>query len=967
MKQQESDIRANTPKRGLTRWEKVWLVLTVLCTIVVLVATHLPPQYVPKVLSGNINDKVAHAIAYGAITLCYLLAFRKRHDWRVFVIFFCAITIIAIIDEITQPLVERIASPLDIVGDLSGVIAVFTVFSILSWISKSWHRDLADPEIPTPVDTGKASQPTQTPPKDSFQRRPVSIPATANTGDRTCNTWRPPMHTDTHAPQTGSSGYPPDAAYPAVIAADFVGEGPLEIIWQGRWWLVLCIILGVGVAYYIKQQLTPQYTSSAYILVEKPESQVVGNTVQAVGSTSDKYLKTQASMITSRQIIATALRDPNLLSLTTFEDKNDIAELVDSLSAFAGKENDIVEVSATSPYPLDAAQMVNSVVRAYSTWHQANRKLSTADLLKQLNDQFASNREELRLKRRERLLYEQRYPEVVENSEGNLGAESLDSLKTQLVEARLELIQREAHYKRVQQLVDEPETLREFVRDGGVSDYFDPHERERSSLWNELLKTRLQIQSLEGERIVLRSSEAVLQGRQQELEAGIARLDKVFVEKHLTLAEAKAEDARTHVDKLTTMYEKEFATVQGIPSQHPEYAFIISECDMLEKLCDTILEQINDLDLNARFEGLKIHVLEEAVAEEDPSFPQTAQVLGLGLMLGLATGTALTFLRNKIDQRLRSANEITAIIGAPILGSVPSIPKKYVSNNGHRPRPMMHPQASEAYRALRTALLYGSSPERATVVLVTSPGARAGKSTLVSNLGVALAQAGQRTLIVDADLRKPDQHRIFGVDVKKPGLTDVLASKVILKEVIYSSDTPGLDVLPGGSLVSNPTELLSSQTFADILAKLKQDYDRILIDSPPVGVVTDAQILATQCGLTLLVLRANKSLRPLTQQASEALYMVGAEVVGAVVNDVPRKDKHYRYGSVVKDTYGSYGSRGNGRPVKEDPEAAKLSAHLLPQVIGVQGNNPSQPRPASDIDEIKTDNPRASQSDSLPL
>jgi polysaccharide biosynthesis transport protein len=957
-------VRYDTPGSGLTVGEIFWLILTVLCTIVVLVATHLPPHYIPKFVNGNINDKIAHAIAYGAITLCYLLAFRKRHDWRVFVIFFCAITVVAIIDEITQPLVERIASPLDIVSDLSGVIAVFALFSIPSWISKGSYRDTTVPESPTPAAAGNTSQPNQTQTKDNFQRWPVSAASNIITGDKACNTWRHPMHNNTHALQSGNSGYPPEAAYPTAVPAGFMGEGPLEIIWQGRWWLVLCVILGVGGAYFIKQKITPQYTSSAYILVEKPESQVVGNTVQAVGSTSTKYLQTQANMITSRQIITTALRDPNLISLPTFEDQNDVSELVDSLTAFVDKKNDIVEVSATCPYPEDAAQMVNSVVLAYSAWHQANRQLGTADLLMQLNNQFESNRDELRLKRRERLLYEQRFPEVVENSEGNLGVESLDSLKTQLVEARLDLIQSEAHFKRIQELVDEPETLREFVRDGGASDYFNPHERERSALWNELLKTRLQIQSLKGERIVLLSSQNVLQDRQQEFEADIARLDKAFVEKHLTLAEAKAEDTRAHVDKLTAMYETEFAKVQGIPSKHPEYAFIISECDMLEKLCDTILEQINDLDLNARFEGLKIHVLEEAVAQEDPSFPQTAQLWGLGLMLGLATGTALAFLRNKIDQHLRSADEITDLIGVPILGSIPSMPKKYVSSNGRRPRLMAYPQASEAYRALRTALLYGSALDRATVILVTSPGAREGKSTLASNLGVALAQAGQRTLILDADLRKPDLHRIFGVDAKKMGLTDLLAGKVAIEKAVQTTDIPGLDVLPGGSLVSNPTELLSSQTFTDVLTQLKQDYDRILIDSPPVGVMTDAQILATQCGLTLLVLRANKSLRPLTQQASEALYTVGAVVAGAVVNDVSHKDKHYRYSSHIRDTYSSYGNNGNGRPENKEVGVSELSAHLLPQAIVTQHTDSSQPRSAVEIEEIKSKRNSTSQSDS---
>jgi len=185
-------------------------------------------------------------------------------------------------------------------------------------------------------------------------------------------------------------------------------------------------------------------------------------------------------------------------------------------------------------------------------------------------------------------------------------------------------------------------------------------------------------------------------------------------------------------------------------------------------------------------------------------------------------------------------------------------------------------------------------------VLITSPAPVDGKTTLVSNLGIAMAQAGQKTLILDADFRRPMQHEIFKLDHDHKGLSSVLAGTTTLQDAIQPTKTKGLDVLPCGPDVPNPSEMLNSETFARTLEQLCERYDRIVIDSPPVMPVTDSQILAAVCDITLLVLRAERSTRRASQQARDALLSVGAHMLGAVVNDVPRKSARYGY-------YGGYG------------------------------------------------------------
>ena len=179
----------------------------------------------------------------------------------------------------------------------------------------------------------------------------------------------------------------------------------------------------------------------------------------------------------------------------------------------------------------------------------------------------------------------------------------------------------------------------------------------------------------------------------------------------------------------------------------------------------------------------------------------------------------------------------------------------------------------------------------------------------MSNLAIAMAQAGQKTLVVDADFRKPMQHRIFDIDRNEKGLADVVAEVVTLDEAVRTGPVEGLDILSCGTEISNPSEVLNSEAFAKVLNELTERYDRVLIDSPPVGPVADSQILSAICDITLLVLRAEVSTRKHSQHARDSLVGVGGHLLGAIVNGVRRKHGQYGYhsGYGYYSNYGYYG------------------------------------------------------------
>jgi capsular exopolysaccharide synthesis family protein len=285
----------------------------------------------------------------------------------------------------------------------------------------------------------------------------------------------------------------------------------------------------------------------------------------------------------------------------------------------------------------------------------------------------------------------------------------------------------------------------------------------------------------------------------------------------------------------------------------------------------------------------------------------------------LIVGCGLALVSDWRDQRLRSSEEIQASLGLQVLGVVPEMVG--AMSQSHRGMKVYMDPASdiaEAYRTVRTAMYFGL-PEDARTVLVTSPSAGDGKSTLVSNLAISMAQAGRRVLVVDADFRLPVQHKIFDVQVDV-GLSAVMAGQASLDDAIIPTAIENLDLLPCGALPNNPSELLNSRAFAEVLGELAADYDCVLLDSPALMAVADARIASAWCDATVLVVHATRTNRKMAKMAREGLAAVGANIVGVVVNDVSLRDNQHGFYARF-----GYGVTPVGREGHDDGDRALTS------------------------------------------
>jgi capsular exopolysaccharide synthesis family protein len=315
-------------------------------------------------------------------------------------------------------------------------------------------------------------------------------------------------------------------------------------------------------------------------------------------------------------------------------------------------------------------------------------------------------------------------------------------------------------------------------------------------------------------------------------------------------------------------------------------------------------EQLTQMQVNSSAGTGGLTLVTPAQPPAAPSSPKPTEDGLLGLVAGLILGLAAAFLRESLDDAVATKETAEEFGGSTVLAAVPM-----VTSWKKRQRPLvvslarpMSP-AAEAYRSLRTSLQFARQERDLHTILVTSPAAAEGKTSTLSNLGAMFAQTGQRVVLVSCDLRKPRLGQFFGVD-EKTGLTTAILGEQPVEELVKA--VPGDDnlwVLGSGELPPNPAELLNGRRIQEVFSALRELFDLVLIDSPPVLPVTDAVVLARDADATLLVVAAGQTGRGDLQRAAEKLAQVNARVVGLVLNETTKQGSGYGSAYAYGGTY----------------------------------------------------------------
>jgi capsular exopolysaccharide synthesis family protein len=642
-----------------------------------------------------------------------------------------------------------------------------------------------------------------------------------------------------------------------------------------------------GAAAYV-HWTTPVYSATSRILVERETPTILNSDNEQAVSSSKNYLNTQCSLLKSTPIAAAAIEAVDVKSLQSLAGVSDpVAYLKSNLLAELGLKDDLIICTLESPYPQEAAALVNAVVDAYVRFQSAQKRSTASDVLKVLQDERAQREADMKQKSQALMAFKQANGMLsFADEKGNIITQRLGRLSEEITDAQLQTIRAAADYKAAKAALEgDParrgEWLKALQAKGELRDMDAMHQRLSDSAVG--LEVRLATSPNARNHPLIQSAHHLL----EQVKAKMDDEEQKMAQAYLAMSARKLEMAQNAEAAIQARYQDQERLAQDLNARMAEQVALESALSQAERYNEVLDSRINELMTIKQAPAMNIRVLERAEASKSPVRPMPARALIAALAMGLFCGSGLALLRRRMEQRMMSLPEIVALLDLPVLGAIPYIPRRLRQEEMTvRPGVQRNPlsDVAEAHRMIRASISFGLPRASARTILVTSSAAKEGKSTVSSGLAWAMSEAGERVLLIDADFRKPVQHTIFNLGDKAIGLTDVIGGQATLAEAIAPSGINGLDVLPCGTIPISATEIINGEPFADMIDELTHRYDRIVLDSPPAGLVADARILAARADVTLLVVRAEKTTRKQALHALHGLSGVGARLLGVIVN-----------------------------------------------------------------------------------
>ncbi len=751
------------------------------------------------------------------------------------------------------------------------------------------------------------------------------------------------LHDETSSGQLGRLGVPVD---------NLANGAPLvEVLWRRRWSVALTTIGCLLLAMLYLAVATPVYQAASRVAIDEYAPSLMRD-MQGYRGDSESFLHTQATVFTSNAVLTRALASIDARSMNTFAKVDgDLVTHLQSgqaLSVEAEKKSDVITISFDSAWPQEAALFVNSLVSAYINETTLQKQNTGGEMVAAL--QSERNRLQNQLDELTRAMLQFKRDNNVmsfREDKGNIALERATTFATTLTSAQINTIDLSSQKQAVEAALGDPQTMHAWVeaqqfkgRDFGDREFDDLRQQLSQAILAHASAITIQGDKNRNVQLIAARIEA-LKERLLEKEQSIARAHLVQLGADLAAAEGKE-------TQLRKAFDQQQDRTLDLSGPAFAYAKMDAEAEHLRKQTgqlDTRMGELEMTSVNAL--PLNVRVLEPARIEDSPIKPKKALVLLAALMCGCLGGLGLAVMREWQDARLREPEEIPGFLGTPVVSVVPRInPRLSPVTRGQITHVDSRSPVAEAYRSIRTSLKLGQASDAKTILLA-SPAPGDGKSTTASNLAIAFAQSGERTLLIDCDLREPVQHMIFEMD-STIGVSSIMAGESTINQAVQPTKVHNLFLLPCGPVPQSPAELLAGGKFNQMMQSLCASFDRIIIDSPPLTCVTDARILAAAADATLLVLRLNLSIRKLGVEAMDMLDKVNANVIGAIANDAAASRGYAYYGGSW--AYASHSKRS--LPQRITTELAPVGNGAARHVTAQSGSNGNGARLAAQILEI---------------
>lgn len=701
----------------------------------------------------------------------------------------------------------------------------------------------------------------------------------------------------------------------------------LRVISRRKWLILLVFALcSAGATLYTTRQ-PKVYASQISLIIDPREPRFLDSQIQDVNSeagnyywANKEYLETQYKIIQSRAVSQRVVEklglasDPEFLRLTKVDEakRAELMSRMDAVAMVQGKirvepvkESRVSLIKIEDSDPNRAALLANEVAQAYIDEGMSQKLKLTENASKWLDERREGLSDSARAS--ELALYNYRkQADVLATSiddRASMVSEKLQETNKALTDVQLKIAGFKARVSAIR----------------GVQASQGSDDR----LWAEALpaaRENLQLTKYKDRVLALRVECTDLSTRYLdehpkllECREKSATAEKEFARELSNLVistEAELKEALEKEKNLKALFEQARLEAFEVEKKKLELDQLKSEADSNKRQYEVVFKRLKDIELSGMLRTSNVRVLDAARPSLKPVRPNVPQGILMGVIGGLVLGLGLALLLELLDSSVTSQSDIEERLGLTFLGFVPSIPdteKGARDLHIHRePKSLI----AECTRAIRTNLLFMSPDKPFKRIVVTSSGPQEGKSTTAINLGITMAQSGSRVLVVDTDMRRPRLHKAFGVS-NEVGVSSLIVGEAKLEDTIKSTDVPGLFVMPCGPVPPNPAELLHAQAFGELLAKVSERFDRVILDTPPVGAVADAVVLSTQVDGVVVVLKAGQTNRDVAKRTVRALKDVKANLYGAVLNDVDLQ------GSKYGDYYYGYAYRYYGEGDKK--------------------------------------------------
>ncbi len=689
----------------------------------------------------------------------------------------------------------------------------------------------------------------------------------------------------------------------------------LMVLRKHQWMILSFLLTVVTIVTIATFKMKPVYIASARVEVDRETN----NPLPFQGSDYDEYadidnyIQTQAQILSSETLAMDTIRSLDLPRYPEFGGNPQalvnagpnqpappiLGDFLGRLTVTRVPDSRLIEVQFAAEDPQLAAKVVNAHLHNYV---ERNFK-SRYDATMQASNFLSSELEELRIKMEKadaaQVAYERDNQIWMVDANQNTTTQKLAALSTALTRTQTELAEREALYdlahsagaENLPVVEDSPEVQDLMRKKANIDEQYSDALSQFGPNW-----PKVQMLKAQQDTVGMQLKEAK--------NRSIQKIDNQYHE-----VEANAQLLERDLNRQELLAD-------NMAQKLVQYNMLKHDAETNKQLYDGLLEKLKEAGISAGLRSSNIRIVDPALVPSFPSRPQKGRNILLALLVGLVGGVGLAYLREYLDNTIKSPDDVQNLAGLPCLAVVPAFAARNGSRalarlarqsgaaNGdsrvelislHQPKSVV----SEAFRALRTSLLLSQADRAPQVILVTSALPREGKTTSAANLAITLAQLGDRTILLDSDLRKPGVRRALNLSnghLHEVGLSSYLAGVATLRDIIISHpNVPNLDAITTGPIPPNPADLLSSHRMAEAIEDLRQNYKFIVIDSPPIMAATDAVILSALTDGVLLIVWSNETPKQAFSRTRELLTAVKSHLLGVVLNAVDSGAPDYYY------------------------------------------------------------------------